>query len=371
MARNHQQMPELDYLPSYNQTRAPPPSGAPPAYANVIRRVYKRSMRPVVMTTSFFTFLYVLLVAVSDFKKVDDQGNTSAMKLFDILIGALLISVAVIEVLGFVGALKSNLKLATLYSKLTVPGFAIVVAAEVLGIIGHYRFKTTTIDRCVANSTGTVSSSGGIFGFGTGNGTVMSEADAQDYCKSQWSYDSNWEIVWLVITLLVGVPFVLFSFAYVRELHDPSQVMHSTGAGFFGRNRQPPSAQYGHQGPYDPPSQAYAMNAYPPAPFGAYAPPSGPPPQQEPDYPRDLPKYDRGMMEGDFDDRKSPVSPDGHDFSQRLGRASSSRGRDARHLDAAKASQVTVKLDDEDAKHSKGQSGSNPFHHDDDDAPRI
>lgn len=370
MAHNHQQMPQLDYLPSYNQTRAPP-SGAPPAYANVIRKVYTRSMRPVVMVTSFFTFLYVLLVAISNLKKIDDQGNTTSMKLFDVLIGALLLAVAVVEVLGFVGAFRSNLKLALLYSKLTVPGLAVVIAAEILGVVGHYKFKGSIIDKCVTNNTGTVASSGGFFGgsFGNSSNTVMSQADAQSYCNSQWRYDSNWEIVWLVITLLVGIPFVLFSFAYVRELRDPSRVTESSG-GWFGRRNQAPSAQFGHQGPYDPQAQAYPMNAYPPAPYGAYAPPPGPPPQQQADYNRDLPKYDRGAMEDDFDDRKSPISPVGYSYGAGLGRASSSRDRDPRHLDAAKDSQVTVKLDDDDSK--IGKSKANPFQHDDDDdAPRI
>ncbi|CBQ73409.1 conserved hypothetical protein [Sporisorium reilianum SRZ2] len=378
MPTRDQQVPELSYLPTYTQTRPPPPAGPPPAYANVIGKVYPYSLRPVLLVTTFCTFLYLLLVAISNFKDVGHSGNNGTMNLFDILTGALVMAVALVEVVGFVGALKINLKLATLYSKLTVPGFVLVIACEVLNIAGHYMFKTRIINDCIARNTGAVapSSSFGWFGQSSSN-TVMSSQDATNYCNSQWRYDSIWEIVWLVVTIVLGVPFVMFSFAFVRQLRDPNSVrVRESNFGWWQRrNQQPPSAQYGNRygsGPYDPQSQAQAYS-YPPAPYGAgaYAPPAGPPPGAfGGEGQRDLPGYERGDVQGDFDDdRKSPVtSPTSYGYSG-AGRPSTSRDRDERQNDAAKDSQVTIRLDDDAAADTKSKSFGRDSH--DDDTPRI
>ncbi|KIS69030.1 uncharacterized protein UMAG_03010 [Mycosarcoma maydis] len=377
MPARDQQVPELSYLPTYTQTRPPPDSGPPPAYANVIGKVYPYSLRPVLLVTTFCTVLYLLLVSISNFKDIGHTGNNATMNLFDILTGALLMAVALFEVLGFVGALKANLKLATLYSKLTLPGFALVIACEVLNIAGHYMFKSRIIDDCIARNTGTVASSSGYNWLGQSiSSTVMSPQDATNYCNSSWRYDSTWQIVWLVVTILFGIPFVMFSFAFVRQLRDPNSVrVRESNFGWWQRrhHQQPPSAQYANgynSAPYDPQSQAQAYS-YPPAPYGSgpYSAPAGPPPGAfSTDGHRDLPGYERGDIEGDFDDdRKSPVtSPTSYGYSG-TGRPSTSRDRDARQNDAAKDSQVTIRLDDDVDTKSKGHGR----HSHDDDTPRI
>ncbi len=146
------------------------------------------------------------------------------MNVFDIVTGALLMVVAIVEVIGFAAAFKTNLKLATLYSRLTVPGLALVVACEILNIVGHHSFKDRIINDCTTRNTGEVAPSGGFGWFGQGSsGSVMSAADAQNYCNSQWKYDSTWEIVWLIITVLLGVPFVLFSLHSFVSFRIPRQ----------------------------------------------------------------------------------------------------------------------------------------------------
>lgn len=378
MPARDQQVPELSYLPTYAQRRAPPPSGPPPAYANVIGKVYPYSLRPVLLITTFCTFLYLLLVSISNFKDIGDSGNNTTMNIFDILTGALLLAVALVEVVGFIGALKTNLSLATLYSKLTVPGFVLVIACEVLNIAGHYMFKSRIINDCITRNTGAVAPSSGFgwFGQGSGGGTVMSSADATNYCNRSWKYDSTWEIVWLVVTVLLGVPFVMFSFAFVRQLRDPNSVrVRDSNVSWWQRrnNQQPSSAQYGaryNSAPYDPQSQSQAYS-YPPAPYGAgpYGPPAGPPPgAYSADGHRDLPGYERGDMQGDFDDdRKSPVNSPTYGYSGAIGRPSTSRDRDPRQNDAAKDSQVTIKLDDD--PDAKSKSFARDSH--DDDTPRV
>ncbi|KAJ9479486.1 hypothetical protein PHBOTO_002968 [Pseudozyma hubeiensis] len=377
MPARDQQVPELSYLPTYTQTRAPPDSGPPPAYANVIGKVYPYSLRPVLLVTTFCTFLYLLLVSISNFKDIGHSGNNATMNLFDILTGALLMVVVVVEVLGFAAALKTNLRWATLYSKLTVPGFALVIACEVLNIAGHYMFKSRIISDCIARNTGAVAPSSGFNWFGqSSSNTVMSAQDATNYCNSSWKYDSTWEIVWLVVTIVLGIPFVMFSFAFVRQLRNPDSVrVRESNFGWWQRrnNQQPPSAQYAtgySSGPYDPQSQAQAYS-YPPAPYGSgpYAAPAGPPPGAfGADAHRDLPGYSRGDMQGDFDDdRKSPVtSPTSYGYTG-AGRPSTSRDRDSRQNDTAKDSQVTIRLDDD--VDTKGRGHGRDSH--DDDTPRI
>lgn len=378
MPARDEQVPELSYLPTYTQTRAPPDSGPPPAYANVIGKVYPYSLRPVLVVTTFCTFLYLVLVAISNFKDIGSSSNNTAMNIFDILTGALLLVVALVEVVGFVAALKTNMKLAVLYSKLSVPGFALVIVCEVLNIASHFMFKSRIINNCIATNTGAVapSSSGfGWFGQSSGN-TVMDSQAATSYCNSQWKYDSTWDIIWLVVTAVLGVPFVMFSFAFVRQLRNPNSVrQRETNFGWWQRrnNQQPPSAQYANgysSRPYDPQSQPQAYS-YPPAPYGSgpYAAPAGPPPGAfSSDGHRDLPDYERGDMQGDFDDdRKSPVtSPTSYGYSG-AGRPSTSRDRDLRENDAAKDSQVTIRLDDDVDTKSRGHGRDSH----DDDTPRI
>lgn len=379
--RDHQQVPELSYLPTYTQTRPPPDAGPPPAYANVIRKVYPYSLRPVLLVTTFCTFLYLLLVAISNFKDLGHSGNNAVMNIIDAVTGALLLAAALIEVVGFIAAFKLNLKFALLYSRLAVPAFLMVIACEILSIFVHYSYKTRVIDDCITRNTGAVapgSSGWGWFGSGGSGNTTMSADDAKNYCNSSWRNDSTWEIVWLVVTILLGIPFVMFSFAFVRQLRNPDSVrVRESGGGWWGRrtnSQQPYSAQYANQyasGPYDPQSQAQAYS-YPPAPYGAspYAPPSGPPPPPlSTDGHRDLPGYERGDMQGDFDDdRKSPISPAAdYGYNRRASTSREPNARDGRQLDAAKDSQVTVKLDDDADAKPKGFSR----HSDDDDAPRI
>lgn len=376
-ATEHQQVPELSYLPTYSQTRPPPPSGPPPAYANVIGKVFPYSLRPAVLVTSFISFLLLLLASISSFKDVGHTGNSTTMNVFDIVIGTLFIVVALIEVVGFTGALKANLKIATIYSRLTVPGFVAVIACEILNLISHHKFKDTIINDCVASNTGETAPSSGWGWFGTrSSNTVMSEADAQSYCNHTWNYDSSWEIVWLVITFLFGISFVLFSFAFARQLRDPASVrVRESNLGWWNRrnNQQPPSAHYANgysSAPYDPQSQSQAYS-YPPAPYsaGAYAPPSGPPPAAgSADGHRDLPGYERGDVEGDFDDdHKSLAASPTTDGYSGADRSSRNRGDDERQIDAAKDSQVTIMLDDDADDKSKGFARDSH----DDDTPRI
>lgn len=107
------------------------------------------------------------------------------------------------------------------------------------------------------------------------------------------------------MTAILGALFVAFSFAFVRQLLDPSSVRIAPRSIF---NRQSgagaPSQMYAqnpyyNQGPYDPSSQQQRYDSQ--AAF-SYPPPAGPPPQRE----NELPLYDSRGRDS-LDDTKSPV----------------------------------------------------------------
>jgi hypothetical protein len=129
----------------------------------------------------------------------------------------------------------------------------------------------------------------------------MTAAEAATYCQSLYSSDRTWDFVWLFITFFLGFAFVCFSFAYVRQLLDPSSVRIRTNRGAFrGRNNQNQQPN----GPYDP----EAAFAYPPrSGNNHYAPPSGPPPPSS--GPGAPPNYTgRDSFDDDYDgDVKSPA----------------------------------------------------------------
>ncbi|PWN53910.1 hypothetical protein IE53DRAFT_383546 [Violaceomyces palustris] len=322
-------------LPSYTpQTRPPPPEGPAPAYATVLGKVYPYSLRPVILFTSFITFLYLLVVAISQLRDVGNVGNTTRLNTFNIVCGALYLAAAAAEVVGFLGALKLNLRIATLYSRISIPAFATVVASEVIDIVSHFAFKSDQISACTRQYTGAVVSngSGWLFGSSSSSTTTFSESDAQKYCNNRWSSDSTWQIIWLIVTLVLGIPFVVFSFGFVRQLRDPRSVRviqrnwgwGNGGGGGGNRNAGAPSSMF--TGPYDPlnanQGQAYPMAPYPPYggsnaradendPYahptgGMYAPPQHPPAPSDHRYNESRagapPTYARGTTSFDEED---------------------------------------------------------------------
>jgi hypothetical protein len=175
-----------------------------------------------------------------------------------------------------------------------------VVTSEVLGVIVNYTLKSDVINSCALTYTGSVGNSGYFFG-NSSDDPPMTAAQAATYCESQWSSDRTWDFVWLFITFFVGFAFVCFSFAYVRQLLDPSSVRMRT-------NRRQQLRQNNAQqasGPYDPD----AAFAYPPR-SGAsyqYPPPPGAPPPTGSGAP---PGYaGRDSFDDDYDgDTKSPAA---------------------------------------------------------------
>jgi hypothetical protein len=57
------------------QTRIAPPTDAPPPYTRVIRRVYRGSLRPVVIVISLLGLVWAAAVGVSNLQDVGDEGG--------------------------------------------------------------------------------------------------------------------------------------------------------------------------------------------------------------------------------------------------------------------------------------------------------
>ena len=198
--------------------------------------------------------------------------------------------------------MQQRIPLARLYSYASLVAYLAVIASEILGVVVTFTLKQDVINSCSAHYTGSRAGQGSIWGYDNDSGDgPMSAADAARYCESLWSSSRTWDIVWLFVTLLVGAMFVMFSFAYVRQLLDPSSVKVRISR--FQQQHHPNQA--GMQAPYDPD----AAFSYPPPsanmPY-SYPPPPGPPPPAG----APPPMYSgRASMDDDYDgDAKTPAA---------------------------------------------------------------
>ena len=296
---NRHDPPDTAYLPSYTPSqRAPPPSGPPPAYAAAIQRVYPYTLRPVVLFTTFITFLYLVLIGISKFQDIGDASSTGTSNVYDVVQGVLFVVAALVVALGFVGALRQATRLSGLYARLAGPAYLLVVGAQVVGLVSHYSLKRQTIDACSTNYTG-ASYRTGSWWWNQQSSGILTAQQAREYCNDRWRSESTWAIVWLVVTVIIGIPFVAFAFGYTRQLRDPASVRIRIGRNQHQPQHQP--QQPFNAPPYDPQAQAFAMHAYPYH-ESRFNPPAYPPPHE-----RD--------SDADYDDIKSPVTQDRKDSS--------------------------------------------------------
>lgn len=202
-----------------------------------------------------------------------------------------------------------------------------------------FAFKTDVIASCATYYQGANVNNDGWFWSDNNDNRTMSPADANKYCQSLWSRSRTWDIIWLIVTFIVGSFFVLFGFAYARQLADPSSIRQKVPTGVqyaqqsapYNNGVWPSSGPMG--APYDPDSQY----SYPPAPRNnAYQPPPGPPPP--PEY-----KGRPSMDTVDFD-AKSPIGPDydydhmqeGYEYERHVPQANRpGSSRSVRHNDDA------------------------------------
>jgi len=228
--------------------------------------MYRRNLRPVVLTCTVLAGIWTLVWGVSSFQDIGiDNQTASILGTFDIILGALFMGAAVIEAFGAFSALTQRLALIRIYSLLSLVAALIVFGAEVITVVLDFKFKSDLISECTtANTFGSNFNGRGWWG----NTGGLDSGDAQSFCSNLWNRAVFGDFAWLFVSTIVSLMFSAIAFAYYRQALDPASTAY-------------PRA----------PSDRIRMQAY--APY-SYPPPAGPPPQPEfvPPYdPAKLPSY--------------------------------------------------------------------------------
>ncbi|KAJ3812581.1 hypothetical protein F5876DRAFT_74717 [Lentinula aff. lateritia] len=274
-----------------------PPTGAPPSY--VSRLSAGRSLRSIVMLFAFLSALYTLLsyvlscltllrILISSFRAIGnfrsisiDRGqNESKLATFSLVLGILYITVFAFETFGIAATLTQRQQLVHVYAMLSFVTVLIATGGGLLNVIVHFTMKNDIIDECTNLVTGddVVFYPFGFFGPVSHN--VIDAADARDWCQSEWDHDSWADIVELLILIFLSMMFSLFSYAYYRQLLDPTSAANVVRTPI----RAPPSGFPSHYNPaYNAsvPSLGYQYGPYGQQPYGQFAPPPGPPPAMD------------------------------------------------------------------------------------------
>ncbi|KXN83819.1 hypothetical protein AN958_01056 [Leucoagaricus sp. SymC.cos] len=269
-------------------SRLPPPQGPPPPYA-FVARVYKKNLRPVVLAV-----LYVLpqenlktqahnSTQIGYFRNaaLDNLGIFPKLRVVYIVLGALYMLAAVIELLGLVAAGTQRLPLIRLYAYGSALVVLIIAGTGLLEIITHFTMKNDIITVC---ETLTQDQTIVYFGFW---GPVVNDIDASQanqLCHHYWDRDSWQDIIAFLVTTLIATFFSSCAFAYLRQMLDPSSTANASRVpSYAARNGNYPShynppynagygQYYGQQPPY-----GYGDDAFVP-PYEAkpgYMPPEG------------------------------------------------------------------------------------------------
>ncbi|THH04075.1 hypothetical protein EW145_g5792 [Phellinidium pouzarii] len=277
-------------------TRPPPPQGAPPAYA-MVTKVYRRSLRPIVVGIGLLAAIWALIWGIASFRDISiDKEHAAKLEVFDIVLGSLYMATFAIELFGLAAAVLQKLAMIRIYAFASLGVAVIITATELIRVIIHFAFKSTLINECIALSTNqTVETRVGIWGTKT---TTLNGEDASTFCNSAWSHDSFSEIAWFIVAGIASLLFASITFSYYRQMLDPTSVVNAT--------RAPVGQMPEH---YNPPYANGAFGYDVGVGAGGYAPPPGPPPAQSvayvPQYDSaKLPEYERGGYLDASDDKK-------------------------------------------------------------------
>jgi hypothetical protein len=250
-------------------SRPPPPQGAPPSYA-FVTRVYRKNLRPIVITFAFLAGIWALFSGIGFFRNagVYSRNDQTKLQLFNIIIGALYMVVLAIELFGLYASATQKAPMVRVYAWLSLLVVLVIAAVGLIRSIIHFTFKSSILDTCTSANTGDT-----VFFtsfWGPINGGTLSTADAAAWCKRAYDHDSWSEIIGFLITTVIAAFFASVNFAFFRQVLDPTSpanMLREPGAqrnGAFPTHYNPP---YG-----GPPNPNY---------FPSYAPPAGPPPGRQ------------------------------------------------------------------------------------------
>jgi hypothetical protein len=250
-----------------NITREPPQ--VRPGQYGYINRVYKSSLRPVVLFISSLAGLWALISGVNAFRLLGqaDSGNIPHLRTIALILGILYMIAVVIETFGVAAALTQRATMVRLYYFLSILSALLILGGSLVQTIVHFTMKDELINQCTSDESGaTVFFSWGFWG--SSSSTTLNAQDARNWCQSEWDHDSWADVVAFILELVLAVLFVSINFAYYKQVIDPTSPVNAARA---------PSNQI-HLQPYGGRNDGGQF----------YPPPPGPPPN--PGY------YDQGFV---------------------------------------------------------------------------
>ncbi|KAI6126738.1 hypothetical protein F5141DRAFT_1082999 [Pisolithus sp. B1] len=268
--------------------------GPPTAYTYVMR-VYKRSLRPVVLAMALVGALWSLAFAVAGYKELvtDENDNFHNLAPLAAVQGTLYTLALLFQGFGIAAVATQRTRFIRIFTYLSALTTLFVVGVSFMRVITHFTFKSELIAECEELAeNGNVDS---MYGFWTSDpGSNLDAADATTYCNDVWSRDSWAEILLLILLIVVGLLFTSTAFAYYRQVIDPTSPVNSSRA---PANQVRMDDFPAYNPPYDAP---------------AYAPPAGPPPFDGEGKP---PQYNYGGYSSFGDDKGKEEDPKNDPFS--------------------------------------------------------
>ncbi|KAG9031963.1 hypothetical protein FRB95_002044 [Tulasnella sp. JGI-2019a] len=245
-------------------TRIPPPNNGPPPYA-FVGRVYRRSLRPIVMGTTIIAAMWSFVWGGEALYDLSGTGSYHYLNTINLALGILFLAIGFIELFGFFAAVKQAMPLARMYTYLSILASLIVIAAEALRFSVYFTEKSNLINACTSQATGLDVVTYGSF-WGSTSDHVLTASDAQKFCQDSWTRSVWGSVAWLIISIALSVLFVSLAFAFYYQLLLPEQLAPSQIYSMNNMQNQPYNPHSGYQ----------------------YPAPAGPPPSRE-DY---VPPYD-------------------------------------------------------------------------------
>jgi len=265
-------------------------------------RIYRSPLRPVILVGAFVAALWSLVSGISAYRNVPyfDSNGASNIGVLYIVLGSLFMGVAAIESFGIFAAATRRLALFQAFAYLSILVTLMIAAAYIIQAVVHFRFKDDIINVCTNINTGDQVIFTGFFGPAAFDG-IVTPIEALVWCSRLFNRDSVSIIVALLVATAVSVLFLLFVFAYLRQLRDPSSVAN--------RESVRRDAYPAYNPPYNPTSYQYPPpNGPPPGPPRVIRPNGNDDAFVAPPYPgadSKPPRYEGDDFKGDFGDHKN------------------------------------------------------------------